>query len=431
MQDAPRSVIVVGAGLAGLTAAATAAERGADVTVLEAREHVGGRARTADVDGFLLNQGAHALYRGGPAWAILTELGITPRGQSPNASCAAGLRADGSLAVLPTDPGRMLRTDLFGWRAKFEIARLLARPAHLPRTVTPGTSMREWIDGRSADPAVRAFVAMFSRVTTYCGDLDALDAAAGVAQVQQAMTHGVVYLDRGWQQLVDGVRTVAAARGVRVHSRAKVEAMERAGDRFVVCTGAGDLEADAVVHAAGGPTDVDAVVHGASAAVRRWAQRERPVVASSLDVALRALPVPDRRITFGLDEPIYFSVHTPYARLVPDGPGEVAHLLWYGETADDPRPRMEALLDWAQPGWRDEVVEARYGRRQVVAHGRPFPGSGFAGRPPVAVPDLPGLYVAGDWVGPSGLLADAVFASGRAAGVAAAARAGRTARTAA
>ena len=77
---------------------------------------------------------------------------------------------------------------------------------------------------------------------------------------------------------------------------------------------------------------------------------------------------------------------------------------------------LEALLDRAQPGWRDEVVDLRSGRRLVVTHGRPLPGRGFAGRPPSAVPDVPGLFVAGDWVGPDGLLTDAVFASGRAAG---------------
>jgi hypothetical protein len=34
----------------------------------------------------------------------------------------------------------------------------------------------------------------------------------------------------------------------------------------------------------------------------------------------------------------------------------------------------------------------------------------------VTVPDVPGLFVAGDWVGPEGLLGDAVLGSGRAAG---------------
>jgi hypothetical protein len=36
---------------------------------------------------------------------------------------------------------------------------------------------------------------------------------------------------------------------------------------------------------------------------------------------------------------------------------------------------------------------------------------GLAGRPPVAVPDVRGLFVAGDWVGDEGQLADASAAS--------------------
>jgi phytoene dehydrogenase-like protein len=146
------------------------------------------------------------------------------------------------------------------------------------------------------------------------------------------------------------------------------------------------------------------------------------VYASTLDVALRTLPVPEQRVVFGLEEPLYFSVHTPAAKLV-DGPGEVAHLIRYGEhdgAEHGARDRLEGLLDRVQPGWRDQVVDARFGRRLEVTHGRPLPGSGFAGRPPVRVPDVPGLFVAGDWVGDRGLLSDAVFASGRAAGLAAA-----------
>jgi phytoene dehydrogenase-like protein len=413
-------VVVVGAGLAGLTAAATVADAGARVTVLEAREHAGGRARTAHVDGFLLNQGAHALYRGGPAWAALTDFGIHPRGNPPDASHAQAVRADNTLAPLPANVRALATSPLLHARGKLQLATILARAQHLADTVEPGTSLQQWIDRRSNDVAVRAVLRLLLRTATYCAELDRLDAAAGLRQLAQVVAHGVVYLDGGFQQLVDALHAVADSRGVVTRTTAKVDAIEARDGRVIVRTAAGDLDADAVVHAAGGPVDVDRVLHGASTTVRGWAEREQPVHASALDLALRALPDPRQRVVFGLDEPLYFSVHTPAARLVTDGPGEVAHLLWYGDTDHDPRPRLEGLLDRVQPGWRDEVVDARYGRRLVVAHGRPLPGSGCAGRPPVEVPDVPGLFVAGDWVGPEGLLTDAVMASGRAAGRAAA-----------
>jgi phytoene dehydrogenase-like protein len=423
MQHEPRTVVVVGAGLAGLTAAATAATATADrarVILLEARDHQGGRARTARVDGFLLNQGAHALYRGGPAWATLTDFGITPRGNSPDASKAQGLRADGSVAALPAGGRSLITTPLLNARGKLQLGRVLSRTVRLADTVEPGTSVQQWIDSRSRDTTVRAMLRLLLRTATYCDDLLRLDAAAALGQLAQVVAHGVVYLDDGFQQLVDALQTVVDARGVTTHTNAKVDAIDARDGAFLVRTAAGDFDTDAVVHAAGGPIDADRVLHGTSASVHQWAQRELPVHASALDLALRALPDQQRRVVFGIDEPLYFSVHTPAARLVTDGPGEVAHLLWYGDRADDARPRLEWLLDRVQPGWRDEVVDARYGRRLVVTHGRPVPGSGLAGRPPVAVPDMAGLFVAGDWVGPEGFLTDAVMASACAAGRAAA-----------
>ncbi len=49
-------VAVVGGGLAGLVAAATAARSGASVTLFDARDP-GGRARSVNKQGFVLNEG--------------------------------------------------------------------------------------------------------------------------------------------------------------------------------------------------------------------------------------------------------------------------------------------------------------------------------------------------------------------------------------
>jgi phytoene dehydrogenase-like protein len=55
--DSEMDVIVVGGGLSGLTCARRLTEAGLSCQLLEASDHVGGRARTDKVDGFLLDRG--------------------------------------------------------------------------------------------------------------------------------------------------------------------------------------------------------------------------------------------------------------------------------------------------------------------------------------------------------------------------------------
>ena len=55
-------VLVIGAGLAGLTAARALHEDGIPVTVLEARDRIGGRAWTTDVSGASVELGAWFMH---------------------------------------------------------------------------------------------------------------------------------------------------------------------------------------------------------------------------------------------------------------------------------------------------------------------------------------------------------------------------------
>lgn len=413
-------VVVIGAGLAGLAAAATAAGRGATVTVLEARAEPGGRARTDHAHGFSLNQGPHALYAGLAGDQVLRSLGVDPRGGLPPARGWG--RHDGELVRLPLNPLDVVRSPLVGVRGTTRLGRLLARPRALLATPTAGRSMAEWIHEHAPEPDAAAVLTTLTRVATYVDDPAEIDAGAALANLVAAATTGVRYLDGGWGTLVDGLRSAAVAAGATVVTADKVEAVTSGAGGVTAHTARFDVRAGAVVIAAGGPGHVDRLLGGASDAVAGWAATARPVHAASLDVGLRRLPVDQHRFVLGIEDPLYLSVHTPTADLAPDG-GEVVHVMRYGDASADPRHELDELLDQAQPGWRDEVVAERYGRRLVVAHGRPEPGAGLAGRPGPVVPDLAGVAVAGDWVGPDGLLADAALASGAAAGRRAADRA--------
>ena len=67
-------VAVIGAGMAGLTAAQRLIAAGVEVTLIDKAHAPGGRASTLERDSFYLNQGPHALYRGGAAFQILDDL---------------------------------------------------------------------------------------------------------------------------------------------------------------------------------------------------------------------------------------------------------------------------------------------------------------------------------------------------------------------
>ncbi|MFN7126746.1 MAG: flavin monoamine oxidase family protein [Allorhizobium sp.] len=73
-------VIVVGAGLAGLTAAANLAEAGAEVIVLEARDRIGGRIFTDRSLGVPVEHGANFIhgFNGNPAAELAAKAGATP-----------------------------------------------------------------------------------------------------------------------------------------------------------------------------------------------------------------------------------------------------------------------------------------------------------------------------------------------------------------
>ena len=73
-----RKAIVVGAGLAGLTAAFELERKGWDVTVLEARDRVGGRTWTSSLsNGMPIEMGAEFVLPGNNELvALAAELGI-------------------------------------------------------------------------------------------------------------------------------------------------------------------------------------------------------------------------------------------------------------------------------------------------------------------------------------------------------------------
>jgi monoamine oxidase len=70
-------VVVVGAGMAGLTAARTLAEAGLKVLVVEAQDRIGGRIWTRHVGDEAIELGAEFIHGRPPElWALIDEAGL-------------------------------------------------------------------------------------------------------------------------------------------------------------------------------------------------------------------------------------------------------------------------------------------------------------------------------------------------------------------
>ncbi len=406
-------VLVVGAGLAGLVAAAVAARDGASVVLCEVRA-AGGRARSDTREGFVLNQGPHALYRAGVGSKVLSRLGIDFTGSPPHRAVSGYKEATGELARLPTSAGSLLRTRVLGLSDKVHFARLLStlpkREGHSFAEMAE-MSAAEWIASLGLSSRGAGVVSALTRVATYAGHLELVSADAVVAQLQLALK-GVIYLDGGWQSLVDGLEAVAASGGAKVLESERATALHARSDgTFEVHTPARTLWAASVVVAAGSPAAARALLpHPPS-----W-ELGAPATAACLDLGLRRVPA--TMVAFGLDQPLYLSTHSPKARLAPPG-GAVVHVMRYGARASaEDRAELWALARCC--GISDaDVITQRFLHEMTVCHALPRPGSGLGGRPAIDATGTAGVFIAGDWVGPVGLLADASLASGEAAGRAA------------
>lgn len=384
MNASSHHVHIIGGGLGGLTVANHLVRSGHLVTVHESRPSLGGLARTDDKDGFRFNQGPHALYRAGEGLGVLTELGITPRGVIPPTSDTKMIDGN-TIGRAPGGPMSLLRSRMLGARDKVQIATLLGRLPRIDASRYASTSAAEWLDDVASRPKVRRMVESIVRLSTYVNAPEVLSAQVAIQQVQRALGESVLYLEGGWQQLVDAL----------TDDRISFELGKRVTEL---------PDAAAVVIAAGGPVTATALTG-------------HPYdVGESADIAVLEMGLSRRAandVVLGIDPPMYLSNHGIAGAMAPAGKWNYATAEYLAPGMAGDRTRLEAFGKLAGVD-ADSVVVQRYLHRMPAVTVIPSASQGgLAGRPCVEVPNQPGCFVVGDWVGDRGHLADAVFASAR------------------
>ncbi len=364
-------ITVIGGGLAGLTAAITAAEAGTKVTVYEAHHTLGGRARTAEGP-YLTNDGPHALYNGGPHWSWLRHRDLI-----------------GPLAPLPPLEAARLRLRHKGVLRRtppFAMLKLLRRSA---QQAPVDEDFLSWATRQAGEEGARA-AAHYSAVALFHHDPGALSAAFVQERLRRAtkLPPEAHYPRGGWATVVDRMAARAWNLGVRMETLSRVDTL---------------------------PTDTPVVVATSLDAARRLLGDDSPTWPSGrttlIDLALRTRRG-DAFAVSDLDSPGWIERFTAQDRtLAPAGEqllqGQIP-IAPHESKADGVR-RAEELLDLAFEGWRERVTW----RRESVANGRTgavdLPGTSWRDRPAIDRGD--GVYLAGDQVAAPGVLSEVSFTS--------------------
>ena len=407
--------IIIGGGIAGLTAANFIARAGKSVTVLEKAKKIGGRAQTQDKKQFKFNFGPHALYEGGYGTKILDELGVDYSGGQPNV--VGYMRYQSIFHTLPSNPKTIFSTKLLTTREKIGLARLLMAVTNTDPESVAHLSLGEWLKQKTRSETLQKVVQTFALLATYANAPDKLSAAVFLRQLQISPDNGVWYLDNGWQTLVDGLRDKAIAAGAVIQTDTKVVAVTE--DEIAATVHLVDgttLTGTAVIIATDPQTASNLVADNQQ--LKQYAETAVPARAAILDLALSKLPVPENQFALSMDAPLYYSLQSNVAKLAPDD-GVVVQLASYLPEGDvstaGVKAELETFMDQLQPGWRDYVLVQRFLPNMTVINRIALADEGgFAGRPGYAVPHSRHLYLAGDWVGSEGWMVDASFYSGKA-----------------
>jgi len=404
--------VVVGAGIAGLTAATFLARSGKEVLLLEKGRMLGGRAMTTVKDRVYINLGPHAFYKKGKSIKILSELGITLQGGT--AAKSGMVVYKNQTMVLPTDLLKLLTSRLFNWKGKLVLLRFFINLKRLVMCVNGDITLSQWLDQHVKDEHAKRFLLMLVRLSSYHNDPDFISARASFKQL---LLGKAIYVHYGWQSIINALKEQALIAGVTIKTKSSVQKIEGNHPRFVVSLKGDQTMLTKTILSTANPKETAYMFHEHEESQQLdFLHQLIPIRAACMDVVLTQLPKPNNSFVLGMDEPLYFSNHSVVAKLSRNDETSVVHVLKYLSSSDKQdneqlKHELEMFMSRIQPGWEDFVAMKRFLPSMTVSH---F-SKNVKEIPKTFVPHIPGLFLAGDWVGTEGLLADRSLISAKTA----------------
>ena len=416
-------VIVVGGGFAGLAAGALLAQAGAQVTVLERRPVLGGRALVVKQESFTLNYGLHYIVGGhrSPHYRILKHIGkLNNAPLMPVKPRLLHRMKGGQLHIVPSAPVDMLSTRLLSVRGKLGLPLAMLRVMAANDEKLWRVPVGEWLDGVTREPTLRAFFLDLVGPLTFEPEAEKLSAAHFVQVMRPfLMPKGPIalYPAGGWITMFEAFKKHIEEHGGAVHLKTPAERLEINGGNISGVWAKGELRRADHVIVALPPSELTDLLKDTPVADLdpERLRAIRPTMGVAIDLGVMGLKndhigtieLPELNGTLGIH-----NLFEP--SLAPAG----GHLFQYlrfmtpeqmQDKADVERtePMLLDVLEGIWPGFRDQIVTRRTLVRNVLtaaSHRYDQPRPTLL---PVEVKSVRGLYLAGDATASAGELSNA------------------------
>lgn len=407
-------VVIIGGGLAGYVAANYLAKTGISILVIEKDKKVGGRARTDKIKQEFFNVGPHALYTKGNAVPILQELGIELHGKSPKLN---GLLIDNHVEyTAPFNPLGVFTTDFLSWKERMEWLKVLWKLNSMNIEKLSVQTFQQWVQHIANSKNVQELLLILGRLATYCHAPEKVSASVIVSHLKMVMG-GVLYMDRGWQTIIDQLHNKVVISGVQIQSAMKVNEIKMVENNFKLSLSNEEELTCKYVLSTIGPRELTKILgENITKTQMDFFTQTIPVKGASLDVALTQLPKPNRLFAMEITKPFYYSVHSNAAILSENQNTIVLHVFKYLHPDDnidgkELKNELEQFLEKIQPGWQKYKISSRF--MPTITVNQRLPQIGDEQKLQRSISEVSGLYLAGDWVSSHSILAEGAVSSAK------------------
>lgn len=411
-------VIIVGGGLAGLSAAARLAYHGYDVTLLEKSPKLGGRAMSIPMKGFNFNFGAHAIYSRDKSILKKYENEIGLQVDWKNFSPRKAYYDLGTyMTPMPATLEGLFKTKILDANNKVRFASEVVKTISTIERGEEGIPIGEYLADEKEQ--IRDLFLTLASSNFFTNEPEKIPSPLFFQYYKRmfASNNAVSYIGGGWQAIVDNLAKIVEEHGGKIITREKVSKVEMEKNRVVAVHG----KKDTVYH---GDSFIFCIPPKELSSL--FADTEYQKLFTEFEqYQSTQVVVYDVGLSKRIESPYTYIYHKAERvfitdisyydhTCIPEGGQLMQAISYLNEEeikegkADEKVKAIESVYDKHFPGWRDVLVAKRISKKATVQEIKCKDDQRLM---PTKFYSLPNSYFAGDWCQGDGQLSELSFSS--------------------